>query len=268
LSSSENTQDSNFGNLNPQNIEMILDHIGVQVLQTRKPIYFSDVLEDSHLIHNGLSGIFRVRSLVAVPLIIITQVVGVLLLIDTRHPHALQADDLETILHLGSQAAVAVENARLFGRLQKANVHLARAYDATLTGWAKALELRDRKTEGHTQRVADLTRPLARAMGIKDEELIHLYRGAVLHDIGKMGIPDNILRKPGPLDETEGSIMRRHPTYAYEMLKPIEYLHHALAIPYCHHEKWDGSGYRPERGRNSSLRPHLCHCRRVGCPFV
>jgi putative nucleotidyltransferase with HDIG domain len=127
--------------------------------------------------------------------------------------------------------------------LQRSNVELTLAYDATIEGWSHALDLRDKETEGHTQRVADLTLRLAQAMGVSDHELIHIRRGTLLHDIGKMGIPDEILRKPASLDEQEWVIMRQHPLYAYDMLSPISYLRPALDIPYCHHEKWDGSGY-------------------------
>ena len=84
---------------------------------------------------------------------------------------------------------------------------------------------------------------LARALGVEEETLIHVRRGALLHDIGKMGVPDATLLKPGPLTEEEWGFMRKHPTYAYEMLSPIAYLKPALDIPYCHHEKWDGTGY-------------------------
>jgi len=117
------------------------------------------------------------------------------------------------------------------------------AYDATIAGWSHALDLRDKETEGHSQRVTLLTLKLAEAFGMTQEELIHIRRGALLHDIGKLGIPDSILHKPGKLTETEWEMMRRHPQYAYDMLYPIDYLHPALSIPYCHHEKWDGTGY-------------------------
>jgi HD-GYP domain-containing protein (c-di-GMP phosphodiesterase class II) len=127
--------------------------------------------------------------------------------------------------------------------LEHSNRELMEAYDSTLEGWSKALELRDEETEGHTQRVTDLTIRLARRMGIDGEELIQIKRGALLHDIGKMGIPDGILSKPGPLSEEEWEVMRKHPIYAYQMLSPIAYLKPALAIPCCHHERWDGSGY-------------------------
>ena len=117
------------------------------------------------------------------------------------------------------------------------------AYDATIEGWSRAMDLRDEETEGHTQRVTDLTLKLARLMGIRDDQLIHIRRGALLHDMGKLGIPDQILLKPGKLTDDEWVIMRKHPVYAYDMLSSIEYLRPALDIPYCHHEKWDGSGY-------------------------
>jgi HD-GYP domain-containing protein (c-di-GMP phosphodiesterase class II) len=120
---------------------------------------------------------------------------------------------------------------------------LSLAYDTTLEGWSKALDLRDKETEGHTQRVVDMTLRIAQTLGISDEELTHFRRGALLHDIGKMGIPDSILLKPGPLTDEEWEIMKRHPVYAYELLFPITHLRPALDIPYCHHEKWDGSGY-------------------------
>jgi putative nucleotidyltransferase with HDIG domain len=127
--------------------------------------------------------------------------------------------------------------------LQERDAELTLAYDTTLEGWARALELRDLETEGHTQRVTELAIRLARAMGVPEAELVHVRRGALLHDIGKMGIPDSILLKPGKLTDEEWQIMRRHPVYAFEMLLPICYLRPALDIPYCHHEKWDGSGY-------------------------
>jgi response regulator RpfG family c-di-GMP phosphodiesterase len=128
-------------------------------------------------------------------------------------------------------------------REQTAVLELASAYEATLEGWARALDLRDRETEGHSRRVTELTVRLARAMGVSDAECVHIRRGALLHDIGKMGIPDGILLKPSRLTPEEWEIMSRHPTYARELLEPIEYLRPALDIPYCHHEKWDGTGY-------------------------
>jgi HD-GYP domain-containing protein (c-di-GMP phosphodiesterase class II)/ABC-type amino acid transport substrate-binding protein len=144
---------------------------------------------------------------------------------------------------MAAQAAIALDNATLFQSLQRANLDLTLAYDATIEGWAKALELKDSSTEGHSQRVTQMTLDLAIKMKIRDDDLVHIRRGALLHDIGKMGIPDYILLKPSALSPEEWEIMKKHPVYAMELLKNIPYLAPALDIPYSHHEKWDGSGY-------------------------
>jgi PAS domain S-box-containing protein/putative nucleotidyltransferase with HDIG domain len=159
-------------------------------------------------------------------------------------------DFLET---LAGQAAIAIENSQLFDGLQRSNIELSMAYDATIEGWSHALDLRDKETEGHSQRVTDLTIELAQAMGLGEADLVNIRRGALLHDIGKMGVPDNILLKPGKLTDHEWERMRQHPGFAYEMLSGIDYLKPALDIPYCHHEKWDGSGY--PRGLKEELIP-------------
>lgn len=120
---------------------------------------------------------------------------------------------------------------------------LSESYNATLEGWVRALDIRDHETEGHSQRVARLTLVLAKKFNFSTEDLDHIFRGALLHDIGKIGVPDHILRKTGKLNEEEWGIMRQHPVFAYQMLEPIPFLHPALDIAYAHHEKWDGSGY-------------------------
>ncbi len=178
----------------------------------------------------------------AVPLLAKGQVKGVLGLFHRAY-FPPDGEWLEFLEALAGQAAVAIDNAALFDSLQKSHAELEMAYEATLEGWAKALELRHDETKGHSQRVVELTLRLARLLGLDDQELRHLRRGALLHDIGKIGIPDNILTKPGPLTEEEWRIMQLHPVFAYELLSPISYLRSALDIPYCHHEKWDGSGY-------------------------
>ncbi len=127
--------------------------------------------------------------------------------------------------------------------LAEVNSQLALSYDATIEGWSRALDLRDHETQGHSERVTEMTLCFARSLGLGSEILTHIRRGALLHDIGKMGVPDGVLLKAGPLTEEEWVLMRRHPALAYEMLAPIEFLRPALDIPYCHHEKWDGSGY-------------------------
>ena len=127
--------------------------------------------------------------------------------------------------------------------IEEAHLQLLSAYDATIEGWSRAMDLRDKETEGHTQRVTTLTEKLARLAGVSDDDLLNMRRGSLLHDIGKMGVPDSILLKPDKLTDEEWVIMRQHPRYAFDMIQPIEYLRPALDIPYCHHEKWDGSGY-------------------------
>ncbi|GAB4543110.1 MAG: hypothetical protein Fur002_14560 [Anaerolineales bacterium] len=160
-----------------------------------------------------------------------------------RRPFAPNEEWIDFFETLAGQAAISIDNAQMFEHLQNANVELAIAYDATIEGWSRALDLRDHETEGHTQRVTELTLQLARAMNLSDQQMLHIRRGALLHDIGKMGIPDNILLKQGELTSAEWEIMRSHPSLAFEMLQPIRYLQPALDIPYAHHERWNGSGY-------------------------
>ncbi len=181
-------------------------------------------------------------SYAAVPLIAKGQVNGVL---EVFHRTFKEVDQdwiefMEAIADLG---AIAFDNSTLFSDLQQSNTELILAYETTIEGWSHALDLRDRETEGHTQRVSELTVHIAREMGIKKDTITHFRRGALLHDIGKMGVPDSILLKPGPLTDEEWEIMRMHPEYAYKMLYPVEYLRSAIDIPYYHHEKWDGTGY-------------------------
>lgn len=154
---------------------------------------------------------------------------------------------------VANQMAIAIVHMRTFSDLQKANQELMMAYDRTINGWAKALEIRDFETQGHSKRVTELSVTLARAFSYSDSELVNLRRGAMLHDIGKMGIPDKILLKPGKLSDKEWKIMKQHPLIAYDLLSNIEFLKPALDIPYCHHEKWDGSGY--PRGLKENVIP-------------
>jgi putative nucleotidyltransferase with HDIG domain len=176
------------------------------------------------------------------PLIAKGNVVGVMYLgrRSAFHPNQEWLDFFES---LAGQAAMAIESIKAFEDLQRSNFELALAYNRTIEGWSHALDLRDRETKDHTFRVTEVTLRLARLAGMNNAELMHVKHGALLHDIGKMGIPDAILLKEDYLTKDEWDIMRRHPVYAYEMLSPIDYLRPALEIPYCHHEKWDGSGY-------------------------
>ena len=179
---------------------------------------------------------------IGIPLIGKGQIKGVLELYN-RTTVDLNNDLTDFLRTLAGQAAIAIDNYELFRNLQRSNQDLSIAYNTTLEGWGRALELRDKKTQGHTKRVVDSTLKLARRIGIQGEMLTHLLRGIMLHDIGKMGIPDSILNKKGPLSEEEWKIMRQHPKYAYDLLVHIPYLRPALTVPYSHHERWDGSGY-------------------------
>jgi PAS domain S-box-containing protein len=177
-----------------------------------------------------------------VPLLAKGQLKGVL---EVYHRTPLNPDDewfnfLETIAGL---AAIAIDNAQLFEGMQRSNINLALAYDATIEGWSRALDLRDRETEGHTRRVTDLTVQLAKAIGMSEDDIVHVRRGALLHDMGKLGVPDGILLKPDKLTDEECDVMRQHSQYVFDMFSDIAYLKPALDIPYCHHERWDGTGY-------------------------
>lgn len=190
---------------------------------------------------------------IAVPLLTKGRVSGVLELFH-RAPLNPDQDWMDFLEALSMQAAIAIDNASLFEDLQRSHTELTLAYDSTLEGWSRALEYRDIETHGHALRVTEATVRLAHQLGTPREEMVHLRRGALLHDIGKMGIPDHILLKPGPLTAEEWEVMRMHPVYAYEMLNAITYLRPALDIPYCHHEKWDGTGYpRGLRGEDIPL---------------
>lgn len=178
----------------------------------------------------------------AAPLITKGQIKGVLEVF-FRSSYWPDSEWLDFFEILAGQAAIAIDNVTLYNDLQRSNVELTIAYDSMIEGWSHALDLRDHILEGHSRRVTEITIKLARMMGLSENELAHVRRGALLHDVGKIGIPDSILFKPGPLTADEWEIMRQHPKYAYELLYPIPYLHTVLDIPYCHHEKWDGSGY-------------------------
>jgi PAS domain S-box-containing protein/putative nucleotidyltransferase with HDIG domain len=195
-------------------------------LQTREPMMAAGHFSEYH----------------AVPLVAKDKILGLLEIYNLNKKQ--DSDDrMEFLDILVGLAAIAVDNSALFEGMQRANTELIEAYDATIASWAHALELRDGDTGDHSQRVANMTVALAEAMGVAGEDLLHIRRGSLLHDIGKMSIPDRILLKPGPLDDDEWKIMRMHPVYAYEVVKPIAFLAQASEIVYCHHERWDGKGY-------------------------
>ena len=214
-----------------------------QVARDRRSLRICDMSQASEpFVRAALFANEKFVAYHAVPLLAKGQLKGVLEVFDRRFRESDQ-DWLDFLENLAGQAAIALENASLFEGLQRATNELISAYDATIEGWSHALDLRDKNTEGHSQRVVEMTLSLARTLGISESELVHVRRGALLHDIGKMGIPDSILLKPGPLTDEEGEVMRRHTTYAYEWLSPIAFLQPAMDIPFCHHEHWDGKGY-------------------------
>jgi len=196
----------------------------------------TDFLRSPYFVQEGFTDYF------AIPLIAKGRVLGVLEIFH-RSRLSPNADWLDFMNMLAGQAAIAIDSALMFNNYERSNTALIMAYDATIEGWARALELRDRETEGHTQRVTEMTIQLAAAFGLAEQQIVQIRRGAILHDIGKMAIPDHILLKAGPLDPQEWEIMRQHTVIATDLLKPILYLESALDIPQYHHEKWDGTGY-------------------------
>ena len=224
-------------------------HIGInenhagRVARERRIVHVRDLKEASiNPLFDGFVYEEGFKSYIGLPLIVKGKVKGVL---EVFHRTSLQPypEWLDFLGALAGQTAIAIDNAAMFENLQRSNQELSQAYDATIEGWSRAMDLRDRETEGHTQRVTSLTLVLARRMGVDEAKLVHIRRGALLHDIGKLGVPDDILFKTEGLTPEEWEIMKRHPELAYEMLSPIAYLKPALAIPYYHHERWDGSGY-------------------------
>jgi len=222
-----------------------------KVVESSAPVLTTNAQADPRFDAQMSVAAYQLRSILCVPLKLKDDLIGVLYVDNRAHAGIFKENDLELISGFADQAAVAIDSARLFEDLQESHRELEKAYQATLEGWVRALDLRDKETEGHTQRVTILTQRLARSMGVEGDALINITRGALLHDIGKMAIPDGILLKPGQLTEDERMLIQKHPVYAYEMLSPIAFLVPAIDIPYCHHEKWDGSGYpRGLRGKD------------------
>ncbi len=228
-----------------------------RVALERRPVSVPNITDqESCCIRKHLLKKEGLTAYYGVPLIAQGKVKGVLELFH-HSPIMLDQESQNFLEALAGHTAVVIDNAELvehlqrskdeltiaYKSLQQSKDELTMAYNATIEGWARAMELRDAETEGHSRRVTDMTIRLAQEMGIKKEHLVHIYRGAILHDIGKMAIPDSILLKNGPLTEEERDLMGQHPIYAYQLLKPIAFLEPALKIPYYHHERWDGTGY-------------------------
>jgi len=212
--------------------------ISGRVINTGQPYVTNNIKGDPRFAFPDLAT--QMQAVAAVPLIVQGQTLGALMV---GGRSVITEDDLRVLTAISDIAASAIHRAELIEQTRSQAHELSLAYDATIEGWARALELRDKETQGHTRRVTNFTVRLAQAVGMIGTELEHVRRGVLLHDIGKMGVPDTILLKNGELTREEWTVMRRHPEYAYEMLSPIAYLRPALDIPYCHHERWDGEGY-------------------------
>jgi putative nucleotidyltransferase with HDIG domain len=218
-------------------------HIG-RCLREREPVALDDWTPVSMTeAERAVCEARGLRSILFVPLTVAEEAVGAFIVGSVGAVRTFAEKDVDLCRALSHEIGLALANARLYESLQRSHEELARAYDATIEGWSLALEMRDDETQGHALRVADLAVELGQAVGIAGEELVHLRRGALLHDIGKMVVPDAILRKPGPLTEEEWAVMRRHPEDGREFLRKVAYLEPALDVPYCHHERWDGTGY-------------------------
>jgi putative nucleotidyltransferase with HDIG domain len=214
------------------------------VISRKSPVYLHDarlatlthaervIVDSRHLV-----------SILYFPLLLKGDAIGVFIVGTTDQPRRFSASEIDLSYMLSFQASLAIANAKLYQKAQQAIADISHAYDATLEGWSRVLDMRDHVTDEHTHRVADLTVALAKKMGFSESDLGHIRRGALLHDIGKMAIPDSILQKTSALSDSEWAIMQTHPEKAYQLLSHIEYLTPAMDIPYCHHEKWDGTGY-------------------------
>ncbi len=223
----------------------LCDHPHIEnVVSTKAPVYLDDArnapLSPAEKIVVGSRNLI---SILYFPLILKEDVIGVFIIGTTQKVRRFAKSEMDLCHILSYQVSLAVANALLYQKAQQALADLSHAYDSTLKGWSQVLDMRDHITDEHTSRVAELTVALAVKMGISGDELGHIRRGALLHDIGKMAIPDSILQKQGLLSEAEQEIMKTHPEKAYRLLSQIEYLAPAMDIPYCHHEKWDGTGY-------------------------
>ena len=232
-----------FNNPSPTRPQVrVGEGLGGQVILKQQTCHITNLQQAAEARSEALIKRENFVTYVGIPLIVKGQTKGVFEIFH-RTPLSPTPDWMDFLHTLAGQAAIAIDSSQLFENLQRSNQELIQAYDTTLEGWARALELRDRETEGHTRRVTELTMRLARYMHVSDREMVNIHRGVLLHDIGKMGVPDHILKKTGKLTADEWDEMRMHPIYAYNLLSPISFLRGALDIPYCHHEWWNGQGY-------------------------
>lgn len=231
----------------PRNLRIarLSDHLYVaRAFTSGKPVFIPDARQAQFTPAEQLAVDQRgLRSILYLPLILEDKPVGTLIVGSQSAVKLLTPHQIDLSRTLGAEIALAIVNASLYMQLADANQELARAYDETILGWAHALDMRDHATAGHAERVTDLTIRLAERLGMGNGDIADIRRGAFLHDIGKMTVPDAILNKPGPLTPDEWEIMRGHPMRAHALLSRIDYLKGAIDIPFCHHERWDGSGY-------------------------
>jgi putative nucleotidyltransferase with HDIG domain len=230
-----------------------------QAVLTMAPVYISDAREAT--LTPAEKAVVDTRHLISIlyfPLLLKEEAIGVFIVGTTDAPRRFTPSEIDLSYMLSFQVSLALTNSKLYQKAQQAIADISQAYDATLEGWSRVLDMRDHVTDEHTQRVADLTVALARRMGIPESDIGHVRRGALLHDIGKMAIPDRILQKQETLTDSEWEIMRTHPEKANQILSRIEYLFPARDIPFCHHEKWDGTGYpRQLKGEEIPLAARL-----------
>jgi putative nucleotidyltransferase with HDIG domain len=224
------------------------DHLHIrQAVAAMAPVYIQDAREAS--LTEAERVVVETRKLISIlyfPLLLKEEAIGAFIVATTDSPRRFTPTEIDLCYMLSFQVSLAIANSRLYQTAQRAIMDISHAYDATLAGWSRVLDRRDHVTDEHTHRVADLAVALARKMGVPEADIGHVRRGALLHDIGKMALPDSILQKKESLTEDEWKAMRTHPEKAYELLSHIEYLAPALNIPYCHHERWDGTGYPRE----------------------
>jgi HD-GYP domain-containing protein (c-di-GMP phosphodiesterase class II) len=230
---------------NEMRMACLHDHPHInEVVESKRPVYLEDARNES--LSPAEKVIVDSRGLVSIlyfPLRLREEVIGMFILGTTDEIRHFTEREIDVSYTLSFQVSLAIANAQLFQKAQEAIIGITQAYDATLAGWSRVLDMRDHVTDQHKRRVADLTTALATKMGVPQSEIGHIRRGALLHDIGKMAIPDAILQKAGVLSSEELAIMKTHPEKADQIISQIDYLLPARDIPYCHHEKWDGSGY-------------------------
>jgi putative nucleotidyltransferase with HDIG domain len=232
----------------------LTDHPHInKVVSTKAPVYLENARKARLSAAEKI--VVNSRQLVSIlyfPLLLKEDVIGVFIVGTTKKPRQFSKSEIDLSSVLSFQVSLAIANAQLYKKAQQSTIDLSLAYDATLEGWSRVLDMRDHATDAHTHRVADLMVALAKRMGLPESEMGNIKRGALLHDIGKMAIPDAILQKSDELSDNELAIMQTHPEKAFQILSQIEYLGSAMDIPYCHHERWDGTGY-PRRLKGEEI---------------